>query len=178
LNDSSTSDVVFTTDRIIVRRWRDEDLEAVFAVYSDEDAMRWVDDGRAITWEECEHWLVVTRNNYARYGYGMFALELKRSPGVFGFCGIVHPNGQTEPEIKYALLRSQWGKGLATEAVVGLIDYGAEQHELQYMIATTAPENTASHNVLLKSGMTRADLRKEADGSQTQVFHWQAGQSS
>lgn len=172
IDPEGASDTVFTTDRIVVRRWRETDLEALLAVYGDEDAMRWVDDGRAIAREECVRWQDVTWNNYEKYGYGMFALEEDGKPGVFGFCGIVHPGGQPEPEIKYALLRSHWGRGLATEAVVGLIAYGARSHGLRHIIATTDPANAASHRVLHKAGMERGALQDNGDGSQTLIFQW------
>ena len=172
------SQLEFETKRLLVRRWRDSDLPVLLAVYGDVDAMRWVGDGRAITQEECVQWLAVTRSNYERRGYGMFAIEERSSPGVVGFCGIVHPGGQPEPEIKYALLRSHWGRGLATEAVSGLIAYGASTHKLAFIIATTAPQNTASHRVLLKAGMQQGELRANDDGTHTQLFHWRAGQSA
>ena len=164
----------FETKRLLVRRWRDSDLPVLLAVYGDVEAMRWVGDGRAITQEECVQWLAVTRSNYERRGYGMFAIEERSSHGVVGFCGIVHPGGQPEPEIKYALLRSHWGRGLATEAVSGLIAYGASTHKLPFIIATTAPQNTASHRVLLKAGMQQGELRANDDGTHTQLFHWRA----
>ena len=166
------SDVVFTTPRLAVRRWRHSDLDAIFAVYGDADAMRWVGDGHVITLPECERWLEVTLANYRKYGYGMFALESLADAVVIGFAGIVHPGGQPEPEIKYALRRSHWGKGFATEAVEGLVAYGAGRHALARIIATTAPENAASHQVLLKAGFMRGELRDNDDGSQTRVFVW------
>jgi RimJ/RimL family protein N-acetyltransferase len=166
------SDVVFTTERLVVRRWRESDLAALLAVYGDADAMRWVGDGKPITEQECVRWLGVTRANYEKRGYGMFAVEEKTSPDVVGFCGIVHPGDQPEPEVKYAYRRSHWGRGLATEAVIGLIRYGAAAHALRLIIATVAPENTASHRVLLNAGMERAELRDNGDGSYTRLFRW------
>lgn len=172
------SEPEFQTARLLVRRWRDSDLPALLAVYGDADAMRWVGDGRAITHEECVQWLGVTRRNYEKRGYGMFAIEERSAPGVVGFCGIVHPGDQPEPEIKYALRRSHWGRGLATEAVSALIAYGARTHGLAFIIATTAPDNVASHRVLLKAGMQRAELRANDDGTHTQLFHWRPGENT
>jgi RimJ/RimL family protein N-acetyltransferase len=168
------SDVVFTTARLAVRCWRHSDLDAIFAVYGDAEAMRWVGDGQVITMPECERWLEVTLANYRKYGYGMFALESPADAFVIGFAGIVHPGGQQEPEVKYALRRSHWGKGFATEAVEGLLAYGAGSHALARIIATTAPDNGASHRVLMKAGFVRGALRDNDDGSQTQLFVWGA----
>ena len=166
------SQPVFVTDRLLARRLGAEDVEALFAVYSDAEAMRWVGDGQPITRPECEQWVTVTLANYEKRGYGMFALEERASGNIIGFCGIVHPGGQIEPEIKYAFLRSHWGRGLATEAVIGLLRYGSEVHSLTYLIATVAPDNSASQRVLLKAGMIRGELRTNEDGSQTQLFFW------
>lgn len=168
------SDLVYSTDRLIVRRWRESDYAALLEVYGDADAMRWVGEGEPITPEECVRWLAVTRSNYEKRGYGMFAVERIHTAGVIGFCGIVHPGGQPEPEVKYAYLRQFWGQGFATEALVGLLRYGAEVHGIREMIATTAPENTASHRVLLKSGLRLGEMRQDADGSFTQLFRWTA----
>jgi [ribosomal protein S5]-alanine N-acetyltransferase len=104
----------------------------------------------------------------------MFALEEQSSATVVGFCGIVHPGGQIEPEVKYAFLRSHWGRGLATEAVLGLVAYGEQSHALSTIIATTDPANTTSHRVLHKAGFERGDLRDNNDGSQALLFYWRS----
>jgi [ribosomal protein S5]-alanine N-acetyltransferase len=75
-------------------------------------AMRCVGDGRPITRKECEPWLQVTRANHARRGYGMFALELRVTGLLAGFAGIVHPGDPREAEVKYALHRAHWGRGV------------------------------------------------------------------
>ncbi|WP_425457840.1 GNAT family N-acetyltransferase [Arenimonas fontis] len=95
----------------------------------------------------CEYWVEVTRRNYASRGYGMLALVERSSGTVVGFCGLVHPAGQAEPEIKCALRRDCWGKGFATEAATGLLGY-ARQLGLSDVIASTDPRNEASHRVL------------------------------
>lgn len=166
--------VLFETPRLTGRQLVPADLEAMMLVYGDEDAMRWVGDGTAITLAEAERWLKVTLNNYLVRGYGMTALVWRDSGEVIGFCGLVHPDDQLEAEIKYALKRSYWGKGLATEAARAMLAYGKEALGLAHVIATTAPENTASHRVLMKAGMVRGELVSEEDGSLTQVFEWHA----
>lgn len=164
---------VFETSRLIVRRLQPDDLAPLFAVYGDADAMRWVGDGEPITKDECVKWLEVTANNYRVRGYGMFALLDRKTGDVFGFCGLVYPDGQADAEIKYALKRSHWGVGLATESANAMLAYGAREHHLTEIIATTAPQNIASHRVLLKAGMKRAEIRDNEDGTHTQVFRWQ-----
>lgn len=167
-------DLLFATQRLNVRRWRDSDYAPLLNVYGDKDAMRWVGDGNPLTADEATQWLEVTRKNYSKRGYGMFAIESLATGDVIGFIGIVHPDDQVEAEVKYALARERWGMGLATEALRGIVEYGARAHELKSLIATTAPANKASHRVLQKSGFVRGELRNNDDGSQTQVFEWRS----
>lgn len=144
---------VFQSKRLICRRWIPDDIEPLFAVYSDAEAMRFVGDGQPITRRQCDEWLEVTQANYASRGYGMFALVEVASGLVMGFAGLVHPGGQPEVEIKYALRRTHWGRGFASEVVTELLAYGARAHGLQRIIATVAAGNVASQRVLAKAGM-------------------------
>jgi RimJ/RimL family protein N-acetyltransferase len=166
------NDSLFETARLAVRRLAAQDAEALYAVYSDAEAMRWVGDGRPITRDEVTQWLAVTERNVATRGYGMCTLVERRSGRVVGFCGLVHPGGQREPEIKYALARAFWGQGLATEAVRGMLEWGARRFGLTEVIATTAPANTASHAVLRKAGLADGPLRDNGDGTFTRLFIW------
>ncbi|WP_430540493.1 GNAT family N-acetyltransferase [Pseudoxanthomonas japonensis] len=138
--------------------------------------MRWVGDGAPLDLAQCEYWIEVTKRNYETYGYGMFALVERAADTVVGFCGLVHPGGQREAELKYALCRSAWGRGLASEAAAAMLAIASSAFALDRVIATTAPENTASHRVLMKAGMHRGAIIHEEDGTETLLFAWQAGE--
>ncbi|GHD04907.1 N-acetyltransferase GCN5 [Pseudorhodoferax aquiterrae] len=168
---------VFETERSLVRRWCSADLDELVKVYGDREAMKWVGDGRPLSESECREWLVVTFRNYKRRGYGMFAVELKGRPRAIGFCGIVHPGDQEEPEVKYAYLRCCWGQGIATEVLRGLVAYGTEVHGLMDFVATTAPNNCASHAVLKKAGFLPGELFTDEHGDLTQPFLYHATQT-
>lgn len=164
----------FVTPRCTVRRWCPHDLTSLLFVYGDAQAMRWVGDGHPITEAQCQEWLHVTQANYSRRGYGMYAVELTQTHEVVGFCGLVHPGGQAEPELKYAYRRSHWGLGLATEVAAALLQHAQHALGLRHVIATAAPENEASHRVLVKAGMRRGRLLVHEDGTRTQLFAWHA----
>ncbi|MFK7915512.1 MAG: GNAT family N-acetyltransferase [Pseudomonadales bacterium] len=166
--------VVFQTARLVCRRWLPGDADAIFTVYADPTGARWVDDGQPIAREDCDRWLNVTANNYVTRGYGMFALMSRDSTRVLGFCGLVHPGGQAEAEIKYALRSSYWGRGLATEAIAGLLGYGQEHHRLAKVIATVAAENHASRRALLKSQFRLTRETLEDDGVIVCCYEWRA----
>ncbi len=163
---------LFRTDRLVVRHLDYPDYDDFYAVYSDPAAMRWVDDGTPIQAEDCFRWIEITHKNYAARGYGMSALVLQETGDIVGFCGLVHPGGQEDVEIKYALKRSVWGQGLATEAVRGMLEYARREFGVERVIATVAPENSASTNVLAKAGMFETDRIMEEDGAETAVYTW------
>ena len=146
----------------------------IFNVYTDPVGARWVDDGSPITRAQCKDWLQVTANNYATRGYGMFALVDRISKEAIGFCGLIHPDGQVDAEIKYAFSRSQWGQGLASEAVPRMVMYGTKNHQLTKIIATVAPENIASQRVLRKTGFTFVGEKTDNDGDLTRFYEWHA----
>jgi RimJ/RimL family protein N-acetyltransferase len=164
---------LFETPRLIGRHLCMDDVDALYAVYGDPKAMRWVGDGEPLARQHCIDWVEVTEGNYATRGYGMTALVLRESGEVVGFCGLVHPGGQPECEIKYTLRRPFWGRGLATEAASAMLAYGARTHGLSRVIATIYPENTASARVLAKVGMQEVETRTGDDGTRIKVFAWQ-----
>ncbi|EDY83995.1 acetyltransferase, GNAT family [Verrucomicrobiia bacterium DG1235] len=168
----SQSSILFETDRLVVRSITQDDVDSIYAVYSAPKAMRWVGDGQPIKYNDCIKWVEVTANNYASRGYGLSALQLSDTGEIIGFCGLVHPNGQHEPEIKYALLERYWGKGYASECVKGMIQYGHKQYGMDSIIATVAAENAASQKVLAKCDMRHRETITEDDNSSTLVFAW------
>ena len=164
--------LIFETPRLAARHVEWPDVDAMFAVYGDRAVVRWVGDGEPLERAQCEEWVEVTHRNYTKLGYGMYALLDRQTGAIVGFCGLVHPGGQADAEIKYALRREWWAKGVATEAAVALPESGAAHLGLAKVIATTAPANVPSQRVLLKAGMRRDELRRNDDGSFTQVFVW------
>ena len=161
---------LLTTERLRIRHLTADDYDVMYAVYSDPAATRYVDDGSPITPEDTARWIDVTLKNYEKYGYGMEAIELIESGEVIGFIGLMHYGGDPLPEVKYSFLSTHWGKGYATEAVRGLIDYSRTTFNLDEVVATVSSEHTASQNVLRKCGLNFLQAITEDDGSVTHVY--------
>lgn len=71
--------------------------------------------------------------------------------GNGGFKG--EPNESGIVEIGYEIAAEYWNRGLATEAVQGLIDYAFDREEVRAVNAHTLGEANASNRVLQKVGM-------------------------
>lgn len=164
--------MLFATPRLHVRKVKPDDYDEMLRVYSDKEGARWVGDGTPISPEDCARWIDVTLANYERRGYGMSAVVFQSTGEIVGFAGLVHPGGQEVAELKYAYAPEHWGKGYATEVAVGMLEYGQRAFGLKRVIATTAPENAASHRVLFKAGMVDLGIENDEDGDPVQTFEW------
>lgn len=92
-----------------------------------------------------------------------------RDQNVFvGLAVIVHLESKPENihlEFGYRLIRSEWGKGFATEIAKALIHYAFTDLNLTEIYGTTHPENIVSQKVLLKAGLTDIGTAPYYDGS-------------
>ena len=171
--ESNMTETMYTTARLAVRHLGEGDVDAMHAVYGDETTMAPIGDGEVLGRTACAEWIQISLRNYEKYGYGMSAVVLRETGDVIGFCGIVHPGGQTEPEIKYAFQASAWGRGFGTETVEGMLEHGERAHGITRMIGTVHPDNRASQHVLRKAGFMELAPRTEEDGSLTLLFERQ-----
>ncbi|HYH87077.1 MAG TPA: GNAT family N-acetyltransferase, partial [Pyrinomonadaceae bacterium] len=72
--------VILETDRLILREWTPEDADALFAIVSDPDVMRFIDNGQP--WADIERvrdWIVRLNESYRTRGYSRWAVEEKES---------------------------------------------------------------------------------------------------
>src|SRR5436309_3890489 len=100
-----------------------------------------------------------------------FAMILRSSGTLLGYCGFFHHEVDTKMEIEigYRLQRDFWNRGLTTEAARAVRDYGFRDFNLERVISLIHPENQASRRVAEKNGMI---LEKETTfrGFPTFVF--------
>ena len=69
--------ILFETAHVLVRRLTADDVDALYRIYSDAEAMHWVGDGKPVDRDGGRRWAQVTHDNYVRRGYGMSTLVLR-----------------------------------------------------------------------------------------------------
>jgi ribosomal-protein-alanine N-acetyltransferase len=154
---------IIETNRLILRRLRPADLDALFALYRDPEVRKYFPEG-TLTYEETKEelaWIIDVY--YGQYGYGLWATIYKETGAFIGRCGLIPwtIDQRLEVEVAYLLDKAYWGQGLATEAAQAIVQYAFEQLQLSRLICLFDPEHQASRNVAEKMGMT---LEKELEG--------------
>ena len=168
---SSSEPNVLETERLALRRLTMDDLDALASIYSDADVRKYFPEGTLTheqTKEELE-WIINVY--YGQYGFGLWATLLKETNEFIGRCGLLPwtIDGRQEVEVAYLLAKSQWGRGLGTEAARAILAYGYGELRLSRLICLIDPANEASVKVAMKIGMS---LEREADidGEPTLVY--------
>ncbi len=158
--------LILETERLIVRELREEDAEAMLAFNGDPEVMRLTGEP---LWTDLEQARQRLRDypDYARHGYGRWALVLREDGRVVGFNGLKFLPELGETDLGYRLCRDCWGRGLATESSLAIVRYGFEVLGLERIIGLVLPGNHASERVLEKVGMRR-DGPIEFDGLHAQ----------
>lgn len=145
---------LFETQRLMVRQWTPDDLDAIDAITGDPDVNRYAGDGQPLPRSEAERWIGVTLNNYATKGYGASAIIEKATGAFVGICGLVKSSLDIgDAEVIYFFAKPYWGQGLAKEMLPALFEYGFRVHGLGKIIATIHPDNAPSVKVAEASGM-------------------------
>jgi [ribosomal protein S5]-alanine N-acetyltransferase len=142
------------TQRTILRWLREEDLEAVTTLLGNPRVMRFSLAG-VHTPEQCREFLDTCLASYQEKGYGIFAVVEKETDEVIGYCGFYDQivEGRAEVEVAYRLLPRVWSKGLATEVVRRVQEFGFQELGFRRLISNIDSENHASARVAEKCGM-------------------------
>ena len=150
----SAPDVVLETERLWLRRYRDEDVDDLLAVIGDPETMRYYP--RPYTRDEAAAWIRRQQDRYQREGYGLYAMVLKETGAFVGDCGPVtqRVEGTDEVELGWHVNRAWWNRGLATEGGRACRDDVFGRFGLDHVISLIRPENRSSARVAEKLGMT------------------------
>lgn len=147
---------ILETDRLILRHLIPEDLDSLFALYSDPEVRRYFPEG-TLTYEETKEELEWFQNGHPKYPQlGLWATIHKESNQFIGRCGLLPwiIDQRPEVEVAYMLAKAYWGQGLGTEAARAILHYGFEQLQYSRLICLIDRDNQASIKVARNIGMT------------------------
>jgi RimJ/RimL family protein N-acetyltransferase len=142
------------TERLILRDWRDDDIDPMTAMSRDPEVMEFFP--RLLSRDDVAHTTARVSAAIARDGFGFWALE--RAGEFIGYCGISRVTFEAPftpaVEIGWRLARAAWGHGYATEAARAALDVGWSVG-LTSIVAFLVSSNRRSAAVAERIGMVR-----------------------
>lgn len=139
------------SQRLILRPFRQADFEPMAVFFADPVSAYYGGPcGREDAWRKFAvysgHWLL--------RGYGPWALEEKTTGAFVGLTGLWYPEGWFEPEITWALVPGQRGKGFATEGARRALRSAYEDFGWATAVSVVSVHNAASQAVAQRMGAT------------------------
>ncbi len=108
---------------------------------------------------------------YARDGFGHYALELRQDGRFIGTAGLIKRATLPSPDIGYALLSDQHRRGHAEEACRAVIEHARKVLGLAQICAIVSADNAASVGLLRKLGLHHAGQRPAVEGGELLEYY-------
>lgn len=140
-------DMVLTSDRLILRRFTEDDLDAFWSIMRDEDVNRF------LPWyplKRRDDAAIFLRERYLEKDGYHFAICLKSDSIPIGYINISSDDNR---DLGYGLRKEFWHMGIATEAGRLIIER-AKSDGVPYLTATHDKNNPNSGNVMQKLSMS------------------------
>ncbi|MDP1630705.1 MAG: GNAT family N-acetyltransferase [Caulobacter sp.] len=145
------------TPRLILRGWREADLEPWAALNADPEVMRHFPTTYSRV--ESDAMAAVNQTHIEQHGFGLWAVERRDDGAFLGFTGLMtlRESNPLAPGVEagWRLARHAWGQGYATEAARAALDFGFTRLALATIVAFTAAPNLPSQAVMGRLAMIR-----------------------
>ena len=142
------------TERLTLRKFSVKDAAFIRELLNDDSFVRNIGDKGVRSDEDAA---IYIQNgpiaSYERFGFGLYAVELKETGELVGMSGLLKRDSLPDPDIGFAFLPRFWKKGYAFEAAEVVIKYAKEVLGLRRVLAITLPENTGSIRLLENIGL-------------------------
>ena len=162
--------MVIETERLILREYTLKDFDVLYAILSDPETMKHYpkpyDEAGTMRWP---NWSL---DNYRKYGFGLWAIELKENGEFIGDCGITMQNidGDTLPEIGYHIHKDHWRKGYAKEAASAVRDWFFKNTGFDAVYSYMTHTNIASYSTAASVGLKRIKEYTDTDNTLCLVY--------
>jgi RimJ/RimL family protein N-acetyltransferase len=137
------------TERLLLRQFELSDSQKYFEINQDADVIEFL-PGK-LTLNESEGF--IRKDNLHKYGYCLYAAELKQTSELIGFIGLNYTGFLKQTEVGWRLGREYWGNGYATEGATACLDFACNTLNLNQIISFTVLKNTRSIKVMEKIGL-------------------------
>ena len=140
------------TERLVLRAFRDSDLDPYARMCADADVMRYIGPGNTLTRDQSWRSMAFILGHWQLRGFGMWAIEIRDSREMIGRAGFLEPEGWPGFELGWLIAREHWGKGYAFEAAHAALSYAGDAFGRESVISLIRPGNTRSIRLAEKLG--------------------------
>jgi ribosomal-protein-alanine N-acetyltransferase len=148
-----------TTERLLLREWREDDKPGYAELNSDPIVMEHFPS--TLTPTQSDEMVDRMAAAWHDRGYGLWAVEVRETGSFIGFVGLSSPSWEASftpcVEVGWRLSRAAWGHGFAPEAAVASLRWGFHELDLprDEIVSFTTVANERSRRVMEKLGMHR-----------------------
>lgn len=152
---------ILETERLLVREFTPEDMEAIRGLY-DPEAVRFLEPPGPDLERERQSLKSYIDKIYAFYGYGHWAVICKRTGDLIGRSGFAVTGRQEDTDASFGYLtRADYrGLGLTMEVCRAMLAYGRDRLGFHSLSAQADPENAVSVHMLKALGFTEAGTKE------------------
>jgi RimJ/RimL family protein N-acetyltransferase len=145
-----------TTERLILRGWRETDRQPFATLNADPVVMEHFQG--TMSRVASDAFVDRIEAHWKEAGWGLWAVELPRLAPFIGYVGLWpadYVTGNPMVEVGWRLARPYWGHGYASEAAREVLRVGFEEIGLQEIVSFTVPQNERSWRVMERIGLVR-----------------------
>jgi ribosomal-protein-alanine N-acetyltransferase len=152
---------VLETSRLALRELSVDDAPFMLGLLNEPSFIRNIGDRGVRTIEAARDYITLGPvASYARFGFGLYLVELKGPPVPIGICGLLKRNELPEPDIGFAFLPAYWSQGYALESAAAVRDHARQAFGLPRLLAIVSPSNDGSIRLLGNLGFRFESLTK------------------
>jgi len=157
------------TERLRLRAFRDDDLDAFAAMSADPEVMRYIGAGDTVDRNAAWRTMAGFNGHWSLRGFGMWAIERSSDGAFIGRVGLHHPPYWPALEAGWVLARGAWGHGFAREAAAAVLAHAKRELPPQRLVSFIRSGNERSVKVALALG-ARFDGEADLLGTPVQVY--------
>jgi RimJ/RimL family protein N-acetyltransferase len=140
------------TGRCLIREMVEEDVDALYKIYSDESITRYMEGLFEDPQKEREYIRRYIENAYTFWGFGTWMAELLSTGECIGRVGFNLRDGYKEPELGFVIARPFQRQGYGYELCSEALEIGRQDYGFTLVNAMVRKENTASLKLCEKLG--------------------------
>ena len=161
-----------TTDRLLLRAFKSEDLDPLTDMVSDPRVVQSATySGQTMTRSQAWNWLCLMLGHWHLRGFGIWGVEEKETGLLIGRIGLQFLDWFEDVELVWMLAHPAWGKGYGTEGARASLTYGLKTLDLPRITAVIRQENQRSIKLAERLGMT---MEKEVEREGIDFYQYAA----